>query len=452
MEVNKLKKWGNRLLLALIILFVLSNLVPMPYVDLIIPLLTAAVILMSLLFSKGLSKIFGTAMIIIGSVILLIQGEPITVWMDGVTRNLALVCLIIFVPILSIPINLGNYDRKLAQFASRFTGKPHLLYLFISGAFSILGPITNLGAIHIIHSMLEKLKLPVDFLGRVYARSFSSVNTWAPYFASVFLVVYSLGIPISTFLPYGLLLSFLQLTTSNLLFSFKETRTIQIGSMAVEKVESPKKLYELLAVILLLTGFIFFLEPISSLNTSVLILVIVVAFSIIWSYYLKMPQQFLVGANSFRKSIFERGSNEISLLLTAGFFGVVLSKTVLSTYINSLWSQLADVSVLLLIFSTIMIVGVLSFVGIHQIVTISSIIASVSYEQFGIHDITMAMTLLSAWAAATIISPITPLNVVISNLLKINVFTLIFRWNLLYAILIVCVHTVAIYVVHLLIA
>ena len=438
-------------MLLLITLFVVSNLFTIPFANVIISLLTAVVIIMSLLFSKGLSKVSGTAMVVLGSVILLVLGEPIAVWMDGVTRNLALVCLIIVVPILSIPINLGNYDQKLAQFASRFTRKPHLLYLFISGAFSVLGPITNLGAIHIIHSMLEKLKLPAEFLGRVYARSFSSVNTWAPYFASVFLVVYSLEIPISTFLPYGLLLSFLQLTMSNLLFTLKEARTIQLEPTAIESVEDPKKLYELFAVILLLTGLIFFLEPIVNVNKSVLILLIVAAFALVWSIYLKMAKQFKIGATSFIKTILPRGSNEISLLLTAGFFGVVISKTVVATYINGLWSYLADISVLLFIFLTIILVAVLSFIGIHQIVTISAIIASVSYGQFGIHDITMAMTLLASWAAATMVSPITPLNVIISNLLKVNIFTLIFRWNLLYAILIACVHTVAIYIVHVMI-
>lgn len=447
----ELKRLGNGLVLILITIFVLSNIFIIPYANGVIALLTAIVIALSLIYSKGLSKVFGLIMVFVGSAILLMQGQPVTVWMDGVTRNLALVCLIMVVPILSIPINLGNYDQKLAQFASRFTSKPQLLYLFISGSFSVLGPITNLGAIHIIHSMLDKLKLPVEFLGRVYARSFSSVNTWAPYFASVFLVVYSLGIPIATFLPYGLLLSFLQLATSNLLFSFKEVRTIKLEPMAIETVENPKKLYELLIVILLLTALIFFLEPNINLNTSVLILLIVLVFALVWSLYLKMPREFTTSANSFVKSILPRGANEISLLLTAGFFGVVLSKTVMATYINGLWSYLADISVLLFIFATIILIAALSFIGIHQIVTISAIIASVSYGQFGIHDITMAMTLLSAWAAATLVSPITPLSVVISNLLKVNVFTLIFRWNLLYAIIVACVHTVAIYIIHIMI-
>lgn len=444
-----MKAWSNRIAITLIILFIVNEFFHIPYAEQIIPVLTVAIILISLLYSSGLTRMFVIIMLVIGSIILIVQGEPVDVWRDGITRNLALVCLIIIVPILSIPINLGNYNDHLAGFASRFNKKPHLLFLFISGTFSLLGPITNMGSIYIIHSMLSKLKLPAELLGRVYARGFSSVNTWSPYFASVFLVVYSLGIPISTFLPFGLLLSFLQVTTSNVLFAFREVHTVHLEKFENGEPGNPRRLYELLIVILILIGTIFVLEPAIDLNASVLIILTVVIFAFGWSFYLKMPKYFMKGANSFRQNLLPGGANEIGMMLTAGFFGVVLSKTVISNYINSWWSGFADVSVLFFIFMTIFLIGLLSFLGVHQIVTISSIIASVSHESLGIHDMTMAMTLLSSWIIATTISPVTPLNVIVSNILSVNVFKII-RWNFLYTVTILAVHTIAIYIVHLL--
>ncbi len=444
-----MKAWSNRITLLLILLFIFNEFFPIHVVGFVIPILTAAVILISMLYSRGLTRIFVIIMLVIGIVILVVQREPVDVWMDGITKNLALICLIIVTPVLSIPINLGNYSLHLANFASRFNKKPHLLFLFISGTFSVLGPITNMGSIYIIHSMLSKLKLPAEFLGRVYARGFSSVNTWSPYFASVFLVVFSLGIPISIFLPFGLLLSFLQVATSNLLFSFKEIHTIRLAPIENGEVENPGRLYELLIVILILIGTIFIVEPILNVNTSVLIILTVVLFAVGWSFYLKMPKNFLKGANSFRQNLLPGGANEISMMMTAGFFGVVLSKTVISNYIDSWWSGFASISILLFIFLTIFLIGLLSFLGVHQIVTISSIIASVSHQDLGIHDITMAMTLLSGWIISTTISPVTPLNAIISNVLTVNIFKII-RWNFLYTVMILGVHTCVIYIVHLL--
>lgn len=443
---------SNYFMIGLVIVFIGINIMTIPYSFYILPFFTIAVLLVSLYFSRGLAKIFGIIMVMLGTFILSFQNVPIEVWFEAITKNVALVSLISIVPILSIPIHLGQYDVKLAQFASRYNEKPQRLFTFLSGAFMILGPITNLGAIHILQSMLKRLNLPNSFLARSYVRGFTSINTWAPYFMSVFLVVYSLKIPMSTFLPYGLLLSVLQIVIANILFSMKEVKTIKFDKMESVQVENPWKLIELLVVIIGLTGIIFFFEQRVSMNISALIIISVVLFAFVWSLYLKQPYAMLKQTNSFRKSILPSGANEVGLILTAGFFSIALSMTVLSTYINAVWSSIADVSILLLIFATITLVALLSIIGVHQIVTISSIIASVSYTEIGMSDVTMAMTMLAAWAASTTLSPITPLNIVVSNLLKENVFKIIFKWNFWYSVIVMAVHTIAIYIIHLLIS
>lgn len=447
-----MKRFSNYFMIGLVIVFVGMNITTIPYSFYLLPFFTVAVLLVSLFYSRGLAKIFGIIMVILGTFILSFHNVPTEVWFEAITKNVALVSLISIVPILSIPIHLGQYDVKLAQFATRYNEKPQKLFTFLSGAFMILGPITNLGAIHILQSMLKPLNLPNSFLARSYVRGFTSINTWAPYFMSVFLVVYSLKIPMSTFLPYGLLLSVLQITIANVLFSVREVKTIKFEKMESIPVENPWKLIELLLVIIGLTAIIFFFEQRTTMNISALIIISVVLFAFVWSFYLKKPVGMLKETNVFRKSILPSSANEIGLILTAGFFSIALSMTVLSTYINAVWSSIADVSILLLIFSTIILVALLSIIGVHQIVTISSIIASVSYGDIGMNGVTMAMTMLAAWAASTTLSPITPLNIVVSNLLKENVFKIIFKWNFWYSVIVMVVHTIAIYVVHLIIS
>src|SRR5699024_12400002 len=79
----------------------------------------------------------------------------------------------------------------------------------------------------IIDVILEKLKLQNALLGRVYVIGIMSLHTWSPYFAAVFLVVYSLQIPIYQYLPYGLLLCFFQVLSAFLIFIYLELRYIQ---------------------------------------------------------------------------------------------------------------------------------------------------------------------------------------------------------------------------------
>ena len=209
---------SNWFIVFLFFVFIISQFVTSSTLQLIYTFITAAIILISLIYSKGLSKVFGIIMMVIGSVILIYQQADFELWETGLLKNVPLVCLILIVPILGIPIGLGNYNQHLAGFTARFHKRPDLLYLIITGLFILIGPITNLGAIYIVNSMIERLKLPKKFLAKVYVRGITSVHTWSPYFASVFLVVYSLDISIYRYLPYGLVLSLFQVMTAYFYF------------------------------------------------------------------------------------------------------------------------------------------------------------------------------------------------------------------------------------------
>lgn len=441
---------SNWFIVFLFFVFIISQFVTSSTLQLIYTFITAAIILISLIYSKGLSKVFGIIMMVIGSVILIYQQADFELWETGLLKNVPLVCLILIVPILGIPIGLGNYNQHLAGFTARFHKRPDLLYLIITGLFILIGPITNLGAIYIVNSMIERLKLPKKFLAKVYVRGITSVHTWSPYFASVFLVVYSLDISIYRYLPYGLVLSLFQVMTAYFLFRWIEMKYIPFDLAHSNVRLNKRKLIELFVVLVSLTGLIFAFEPFVPINVSALIGVIVFIFAFLWCGYLQHPVEFLNEMKEYRKTIFPGKANEINLLLSAGFFGVVVAGTPISAVIQKIWGSLAGMSIFVLIFMTIMIVAILSFIGVHQIVTISTIIATVSYEALGISVITMAMTLLSAWAVSTTVSPITPVITIVNSIIKENPFKIILKWNLHYAIILALIHSLVIYVFHLL--
>lgn len=448
--VSALKSASNVTIAILFFVFIFNQFMSNNALTYGITVLTGIVIIISLIYSKGLPKYFGIVMTIVSCFILVYQHQGFDVWHEGVTKNLALVLLITIVPILGIPISLGNYHKYLGGFIAKFQKKPHILYLMVSGMFTLIAPITNIGSIYIIHSMLDKMRLPNGFIGRVYVRGITSVHTWSPYFASVFLVVYSLQIPIHQYLPYGLILSFFQIVIAYMLFKYVEARYITFDLQYSGTSQNNKKLYELIAIIVLLTGMIFALEPFVPWSVIVLISLLVLGFTFCWSFYLHESKAFFREFNTYRKNIFPQKANETSLLLTAGLFGVVLGKTPVSNVIQSVWGSLANLSVFVLIFATIIIVSLLSLIGIHQIVTVSAIIATVSYQALGIDVIVMAMMLLSAWAVSVTVSPISPVITIVTSIIKENPFKVILRWNLHYALILALVHSVVIYAMHLL--
>lgn len=445
-----MEKWGNRIILVLVLSYLIGEIFTINFLSYVNTALTILTMIITIIFSKRLPKLFSVVMVVIGSIILFSMNPTPDLFVESITKNLPLVCLIIIVPVLSVPIHLGKYNNAISGFLTKLHGKPSVLYTVIYGFFYLLTPITNLGSIHIIHSIIKKLKLPDNFLLKLYPRAFTSINTWAPYFASVFLVLFYLEIPIYKFIPYGLILSFFQFSTAVLLFYLKEKKQIKINMPNIEGKGERKRLIELLVVLLLLLGIIFAIEPNIPVDSSILIIITSILFSFIWAIYLKKGTVFLHEIEKFKGNFVNKQSNEIALFLTAGFFGVSLTASPISSYINTAWFFIGDQSFILLTFFTIVIISVFSFLGIHQIVIISSLLASVSPELLGIHDITFAMILLSSWAIGSMISPIAPVNVIVSNVINVNVFKVIFNMNILYTAILTFVHTIIIYIVHVL--
>src|SRR5699024_9563706 len=108
----------------LISAFIIGQIFPSPFLTVVYTTLTAVVALISLFYSKGFAKMFGLLMVLVGCSVFFYQQQPIGIWEEAVTRNLPLVCLIVIVPVLGVPIGLGNYHQQLAGMTSRFNQKP----------------------------------------------------------------------------------------------------------------------------------------------------------------------------------------------------------------------------------------------------------------------------------------------------------------------------------------
>lgn len=443
--------FGNLTVLCLVGIFLVSQIFTIESVTPVLAVLTVICFVFVIQKSKKIPQFFSLVMLIIGGILLLVNGAAPSIIIQSITKNLSIVCLIVVVPILAIPIHLGDYSKALTAFLSLFNKKPLKLYGLIYSFFYFLSPITNLGSLHIIHSVLAPMKLPYEFLSRLYPRAFSSINTWAPYYASVFFVLTYLKLPLYTYVGFGLALSALQFLTAVLLFAFKEQKGISFNNITTSPHRIDKaQLLMLLLIILLLISSVFFLELVLDLSVSVIIILTELVFTFIWSLLLGEQRELLKETQRFAGNILPNQSNEIALFLAAGFFSVAMSQSPISHYIEFLWLMIAEKSIFLLILATILTVALFAFLGIHQIVIISSILASISPDALGISTAAFAMLLLSSWAIASLTSPVAPMNVITANLLHISIFRLVFGSNGLYMMVLTLVHSLFIYGIFLL--
>jgi C4-dicarboxylate transporter len=444
-----MSKWESYLVIGVMFTFFTGYFIHDESIYWVTAVGTVIVIVISIIRSKNLSKAFGTFMLLAGTFILWMNNVPLSVWAESFMKNLPIISLILLVPILSIPIEIGKYGDQIQRFIQRISREPSVLFFSISSTFCVLGPILNMGSIRVVDTMIHKLKFPAEFLAKVYTRGFTSVITWSPYFASVFIVIYFLDVPLTSILPFGFVMGLVQFVFGNILFLVTDSKKFIFPE--VEKSEMKKeKLIELLIVITTLTGIVFLLEHFIEMNMMIIVTLTVLIISAIWSIYLRKIKQFGKEINRFCHSLLPGRANEIVLFLTSGFFGSALSFTPVGNYLKNLLIHLSKQSLYLLIFSTIFIVAVLALFGIHQVVTVSLIISIISAQELGITNVTLALAFLSSWAIATMVSPVSAVNVIISSLLKIKMTKLIFRYNLFYMLGTLMIHTTLIYIFHLL--
>lgn len=211
-----------------------------------------------------------------------------------------------------------------------------------------------------------------------------------------------------------------------------------------------KKLIELIIIISILTLSILLLEHLFSFNMVVIVTLTVFIVSMIWSFYLRKTKDFWREISCFSGSILPGRANEIVLFLLSGFFSSAIALTSFGEIIRMFLVQLSHKSVFLLIFSIIFIISFLALLGIHQVVSVTSIIATVSAQELGVTNVILALAYLSAWSIASIVSPMAAVNVTISSLLKIKLTNLIFKNNLIFSIGSLIIHSSLIYIFHLL--
>lgn len=439
--------WRSGLILILIALFFTHSFFQLPHGEELLGFFTLLVIITWLPHAKKLTRILGSLMLLIGSIILFMNESSLDVWIHAITQNVPIMTLIVLAPILAIPLRLGKYDKSIESITNRYRSRPVTLFASMSSVFFLLAPIINLGAIKLIHAMFNKQKFPVEFLARVYIRGFTSVITWSPYFAAVLLVLFYFDLSVKEYLPYAIFLGVIQLIFGNLLFIF-EYKSITFSKVEAKEAIPSWKLLELFFVFSLLTMTILLFEHIVHIKMIVVVSLTVLIFPFFWSLYLKRFSSFLVGVTIYRKRTLLATSNEVILFLSAGFFGIVMSNTSIGLFLNEGIYYLKDISVLLMIFSTIVFTSFLAMLGIHQIITVTALASSVVLSQLDISSLIFALTLLSAWSVATIVSPITPVNIIVTNLLERPYHHVAIQWNGLYSLGVILLHTLVIYLLY----
>lgn len=297
----------------------------------------------------------------------------------------------------------------------------------------LFGSVINLSSLILVADKLYK-KAPISKLQIVLlTRSFSSDAYWSPFFvAFAAALTYAPNLSTSTILLTGLVLAFIA-------FLITYFEVMDVKKYNIEEFRGYPIHFEtlylplLLAVLVLLTNFYY---------PELKVILLISLFSILLTSFilpLKVGLKKAVSKlNNHVTDELPKMKNELALFLVAGMFGVSISSILVGLNINLPFETFNGLTASLLL----LVLIVLSFVGIHPIISIA-IIGNWMNE---LNHTLLAMTFLMSWSTAVSTSPFSGLNLTMQARYKLKAID-IFKTNLPYVIRMYFVCVVVLFIV-----
>ncbi|MEW9674355.1 hypothetical protein [Ammoniphilus sp. 3BR4] len=375
----------------------------------------------SITLARPTPRFFSILMFLAGIVFTILKGDGVEAAVQGITANLPLLTLLVFVPLLSIPLKMGGFFDSILSYLKQYQHHPRKLFLGITSVLFFLGPILNIGAIRIVHEFAQKLQMNSTFLSKAYLVGFSTTILWSPYFAAVAITLLYLQVSITDYVPYGLGLGVLFLIIGNLMFSiWAGKQKFEVNNHHEESVspEHGKRIKFLAVIIFSLMSVTIIAESITHWSMLVLVSFVAILFPLLWCLFSnqwKSLRQYLI---DYRDNSVPIMNNEIIMYISAGFFGKSLTGTNFGQGLSVFMIDLAQISFLLFaLFILITMVGV-TYMGIHQVVVVTVLATQMDPILLGTTKETLAMVIMLAWATSSVLSPVNPVNLLVSTLVK----------------------------------
>ncbi|MBS4214909.1 hypothetical protein [Neobacillus rhizophilus] len=451
------------LILAMCLLYILHNFTHSNIFDYFLTAFTIVVFLSNLKQAEPLPRYFSICMFMLGFFINIYKGAVIEGTVKGILSYLPLLSLIILVPLLTIPIKLGGYYHSIQFFVEKLAHQLRKLFVSISILLFCLGPVLNIGTIRILHELIGSFKLAPEILAKSYLVGFwfSSVILWSPYYASVALVLYQLKVPILHYIPLGFTLAIIQLVTGNLLFwiwlkrrkdsdviarfvtsSDEQNINVQQGK------KHQKNMLNLAGLFSLIIGMTFLLEFLTKWSMLFLVSLVSITFPVLWAVtkgkWSDFTGQFII----FKNTSVVNMKNEIVLFISAGLFSKALTGTAAADSIKLFLAHTASISFLLFILFVAGTILVLTFIGVHQLVVVSALVTQMDANMLGTRPEVLALLLMLSWSLSSVLSPINPINLLVSRLLGKSSLSVGLRWNGVFLLTMLIIGSTFVYLIH----
>lgn len=434
------------------ILYLIHVFIPSNLINTIFSSLAAILLFFSLFIARLSSKVTAIILLSIGTIIFIVQQVETNQILLGFGQNINLITIFLVVPLLGVIISIGGYltalKQKVQEIEKNRKAHPYALSYVLTAS---MGVILNLGAMPIVYRIAEESfsSFEKKKMGVVLLRAFTFCMFWSPFFVNVGLVLVLFDVSWSQIGWIGLLMALLYLMISLIFFkkiSFSAEESIRFIKDVdpIDSHEVTKKLISLLIWSLALLTTSFLLDYLLNVNMLTIVSILALIFPLIWALSIGILVEFVQTVVQHILNSFHRLKNEIVLFISAGYFGLSLTKTevgqVVSTFIFDMsYGSVYLMSVLIIIFCV-----TLAIVGIHPVIVIIGVGSSLSPDLFNVSPAYMAIVLLISWSLATQVSPFSGSVLMTASIIKESPWN-VAKQNFLFVLLLIFIMPFVLY-------
>jgi hypothetical protein len=441
------------LVLAAIGAYLVSSVFPSVFIFWLISILCIVIIANYFLSVKRFVQILGSVFLGLGAV-MLIQGD--VAWQNyflSFGGMLNLLSLFALLPLIAIPIELGQYAIGVQNMIQKRVNSSGFLYMITSFLSFVLSSFMNLATLPMMyHSIRPSINLfPIKekerFMSRAITHGFSMPLIWTPVAPIVGIIIEMTGVSWNSILPIlipislaGLALDwFMGVRTATKRKNeegfptpdeWTKSRTeVAVSMEASNQQVKGSNLIHIVAAILLFNGLVTVIEMNTTYGFLFLVTMIVIPFSLLWSLFLGKGRDFIAKSRQTLPAHLIKMREQFFIFLCAGFFISAIqvsgASDVISMYIIDFKNMIGAAFFILLI--PLFPLG-LAFTGLHPAVGLALLAESVDPKLLGISSEIVAIAMLTGAATAFLMGPYNATIGIMSAIVKESPYR-VSNWN-----------------------
>lgn len=427
----------NTIKLTYIGMFLVHAFFPFPYLQGAMGFIAALLFILTFSATRPATRFMSLILIVAGIYFMLTYEASPQNWINASTYNASLISLVLTVPLLSSILYFEPYQHHLSILISRVASSPYRFYVVSSMTLTLLAALINLAGFHFVHQLLRNTaeKYPAKLFNSALIRGFLPNTLWSPSYISVALVAQYTNTSWFAVAPIGISMA-LAGVVSMLFVGWLEYGQLKKPPATNCTVEHPcdiGKSSKFLLKLVLQTGILIFLIVALEYFThkSAMVIVPLVAFAgpLLLALGYGKTEVYVAQAREFITYRLPLMNNEFVLFTSIGFFGYALGISDIPAYIPVLITRLGLDTPATLVPIIVFSIGLLSIVGIHPMITIAALAASLPPGSIPLSTIQMAGSYLAGYMLYSVLSPFSAANLLLGSISKQNPLAVGLRQN-----------------------